>query len=1020
MKAMTAFEFLGVYEKSVIKIFFLLLLMFGSAFLNATTINVTSYVAGDGITDDSVGLQQAFDAAATQNATLQIPANCTIRTTRNLFIHGTCNIQGAGDSSVILCDADLGNGDIHDIHRQRWISVGITRCKADGGCKNTFSGTISNLCFKITEQARFTWGIYLLNASDLTIHDVIFDFRNGVTSDTDPSKVNFLFGALESGNNFYWDPVGPKTLENITVTRCTIVANHRYDDMEGFALASAANVTFTNNFIYGVGDDPIACHGVTGVTIKNNICYSIDGRILATNCTGTSQVPIEISNNYCERIPEFGTTWHGGGAMIMASLENPTTYYAPQYLLIKNNFAVIPGQAVGYIYGIRICGGRDVTIDSNTVRMDSPNGGGCVRVEADTTYPNWIDPTGLDPQGVAKPRNITIKNNLLNGLHPGGIQQASSSPTFSPGPFYVSCNTAGSYIWFSNISTSVSNDNIDYDYATTGCRFDSMSNPAVIYSNTLSNICPYGTVNGTTYTAVLTGRVAGYSISVDNATITRGYICLELWKNGNKIDIATTGITGNGDKLLTYNDPRFAFQPGSPGDTFMLKAVGSSDLLPNTGINVTVNVKGLKSTLAADYSFDNDTTSVVYDSSGNGNNGSRTGTGASIAAGIAGGNAWAFNGYASSYLTVPDSNSLDISDALSVSFWIYSNAVPGGYAAFPIRKGTSSGDTNFVCYYFGSGNEGITFYAKAGGTWKPISPWYLLPRNQWVHVALTYNSASGGQLYINGVATGTRLGSGTLNINPVPLTMGTGLNGMLDEVKILNRELTADEIKNLYNKVNQGQLVGRWGFNDPDSGTMASDSSGNGLDGSIGIGPVWNSTGVWDPPQTINRHALTFNGSGEVTVPDSNKLDVYDKLSISLWINASDYSDGDAGYPIEKRTDTTDANFACCYFGTTAGANQGKIGFLATAGGSWKAISHYATISQNQWVHVALAYNSINGGQLYINGVATGARTGSGTLAVNAADLIIGTGIKGKLDEVRIYNRELSADEIRGLYYMNK
>lgn len=976
-----------------------LFIMFVYAIASAADISVTTFgITGSG--DESTRLQTAFDSVAGTGNTLTIPADMTITVTKNMFLHGSCSIRGLGanNSSTIQCDADLAN----DWGRAYWISIGISNHKNDGGVQEAFNGTISNLCVKASGNAKFSRGIFIFNTSNLTISNVFFDYRSGTSSVGES-----LFGATSSGNNSNWEPQGTKTISNITVTGCTILANHRYTDSEGIGLGNASNVTISHNFIYGVGDDPIGCHCIDGLTITNNFCYSIDGRILANNCTGTSQVPIEISNNYCERIPEFGTTWYGGGSMIMAGLEANNNWPVPKNLLIKDNVIVIPNQTTAYTYGIRILGGRTATIQSNIIQMNSPNGGGNIRIEADTAYPSWTDPDGIDTDHIARPRNITINNNLLNGLYPGGIQQTGVATTL-PGPFNVSCNVSGSYLWYTSANTFIYISNIiaNGNYSASGVALSSIYDPVTIYSDTLSNVRPSQTVTGSTYTAILSGRVSGYSISLTPA-VTAGSISLELWENGTKV-ATTTGITGSGGTYaLHYSNLDFAF---TPGNTLVLKAVGISNLAPSTGIAMTVNVKGLTSTVAAAYKFDNGNSS---DYSGNGNNG--TIYGADTVAGIAGGNALAFGG--SDYVSVADHNSLDISDKLSVSFWINSSIVPSGYATYPIRKGSSSTDTNYVCYYFGTaaGAEAgkIGFLAKTsayGGGLLNISARYVLPLNQWVHVALSYNSTSGGQLYINGTPCGSRTGSGILNTNTIDLKMGLDFNGMLDEVKIFNRELTADEVSNQYGQVNHGQLTGYWKFNEGIAGT-AGDSSGNGLDGTI-TGTSWSNG--------VNGYALTFDGNDSVAVADDNKLDFYDKLTISFWINASAYPDGYAGYPIKKNSNTTDANFVCYYFGTTAGAYQGKIGFLANAGTTWKAISQYVTIQQNQWVHVALTYNSINGGQLYLNGIATGSRTGSGILSVNAADLIIGTAIKGKLDEISIYNRELTANEIKGLYYMNK
>jgi len=72
----------------------------------------------------------------------------------------------------------------------------------------------------------------------------------------------------------------------------------------------------------------------------------------------------------------------------------------------------------------------------------------------------------------------------------------------------------------------------------------------------------------------------------------------------------------------------------------------------------------------------------------------------------------------------------------------------------------------------------------------------------WTHVAMVYNSATGGQLYINGLQSGAATpGYGTLVTNSQQLKMGTGISSMLnaelDDVRIFNRALTSNEITNL-------------------------------------------------------------------------------------------------------------------------------------------------------------------------------------------------------------------------------
>ena len=83
--------------------------------------------------------------------------------------------------------------------------------------------------------------------------------------------------------------------------------------------------------------------------------------------------------------------------------------------------------------------------------------------------------------------------------------------------------------------------------------------------------------------------------------------------------------------------------------------------------------------------------------------------------------------------------------------------------------------------------------------------------NTWHHVAFTYNGTSlgsGVNIYIdgnlsNGTVTYDNL-SGSI-LNNVPLNIGQGtwgggaFNGIIDEVRVYNRALTAAEVEQLYN-----------------------------------------------------------------------------------------------------------------------------------------------------------------------------------------------------------------------------
>jgi len=206
------------------------------------------------------------------------------------------------------------------------------------------------------------------------------------------------------------------------------------------------------------------------------------------------------------------------------------------------------------------------------------------------------------------------------------------------------------------------------------------------------------------------------------------------------------------------------------------------------------------------------------------------------------------------------------------------------------------------------------------------------------------------------------------------------------------------------------ELAGRWDF-DECNGTVVGDASGNNNNGSF-VGTVTFST------ETPTGKGCSINtASGYATIPDSGYLDISDNLTISLWLHANAEASGNAAFPITKWNGTTDANWAFYYFGQTNPYNR-TITYYANRGGVWGQISPYPyfLLDVNKWTHIVISYESSKGGQLYIDGSAKGVRVGSGALATNNANVIIGNSFPGYIDDVRVYRRTLTSKEVQDLY----
>jgi hypothetical protein len=133
----------------------------------------------------------------------------------------------------------------------------------------------------------------------------------------------------------------------------------------------------------------------------------------------------------------------------------------------------------------------------------------------------------------------------------------------------------------------------------------------------------------------------------------------------------------------------------------------------------------------------------------------------------------------------------------------------------------------------------------------------------WHHVALVYDGST-IMLYIDGIPTNSAEANGQIPDPSVSFYIGSlmysvwmfDLNGLMDEVRIWDRALYAEEIQEYMNFDVTGyeNLVGYWKFNEG-SGTIAYDSSEEGNDGMI-YGATW-STNV--PAPSSNTITVNYN-----------------------------------------------------------------------------------------------------------------------------------------------------------------
>jgi hypothetical protein len=199
--------------------------------------------------------------------------------------------------------------------------------------------------------------------------------------------------------------------------------------------------------------------------------------------------------------------------------------------------------------------------------------------------------------------------------------------------------------------------------------------------------------------------------------------------------------------------------------------------------------------LVAYWTFDEGSGDIVYDSSGNDNNG--TINGAEWDAGKYG-QALHFNGQ-DNYVEVPTSDSLEIDTIVSMAAWI--NWIDAGDAWQGIlSKGTMDGPgENYSLFVNRDGRYFHFVLALDVGRVQQNSPNNSVVPNEWMHVCCTWDG-SVTRIYINGEMAMEMAQVAKIIPSTLPLRIGHRdgsshyWNGIIDEVRIYDHALTEAEI----------------------------------------------------------------------------------------------------------------------------------------------------------------------------------------------------------------------------------
>jgi len=226
--------------------------------------------------------------------------------------------------------------------------------------------------------------------------------------------------------------------------------------------------------------------------------------------------------------------------------------------------------------------------------------------------------------------------------------------------------------------------------------------------------------------------------------------------------------------------------------------------------------------------------------------------------------------------------------------------------------------------------------------------------------------------------------------------MSKGMSGIITD--------NAQDMIGLKSYMRNGGLIAHWSF-DENAGTNSIDHSQNGNDLNI-------SNAGWT--SGISQSGLYFNGVNDfVQVPSTPSLNIaLDAVSISVWLKLEELPSQMPGSygPIYD----SDDDYYVLYL--DKGNEELRFKVKDDNGLTSRPGISESDLSLNEWIHVAGVYNGKEA-MIYLNGelMDSHTTTGIGELGLNQNAEIgrnDGNYFKGSIDELRIYERPLSYQEL--------
>ena len=382
------------------------------------------------------------------------------------------------------------------------------------------------------------------------------------------------------------------------------------------------------------------------------------------------------------------------------------------------------------------------------------------------------------------------------------------------------------------------------------------------------------------------------------------------------------------------------------------------------------------------------------------------------------GGAMSFN---NSFIDLGNSNKLGITKNMSGFAWIKSSNTSAWNGIF--GNHTGGGFVHFQVY--GSGLNVYLYGPNAAYSNAEAA----LSNDVWYHVGFTYDGNT-LKVYKNGVKLPTEAiaPSPASNITDIT-TVGIGrvystdryFKGDIDDVRIYNRALSAEEVSLLYgsyepktqiSSINSG-LIGHWTLSEEDYNTSGSRV--------IDKTPYSNHGTNYGATFTTDRHgksggAMSFDGvNSYINLGTGTTFFPLSKFTVCNWIKSSGLASGMSINGI----------FSLTYGLTMYLGSTGHFSARLDDGAGIPTRTVAQNLYDNNFHHLCFLHDGVNQ-KMYIDGVLKDsvATSWTGTTRWPTNSVSIGhennnppiAKFKGQIDDLRIYNRALSANEISLLH----